>query len=104
MLFNFKRYKMLPSPEKKITILNNTIENKVENKVENNVENNKVKNNTNKKFIETGVDNIEKQINLSLDVSSINIQSINIQSLKFALSAFIVSFIIANYIQLYIYG
>ena len=91
MLFNFKRYKMLPSPEKKITILNNTIENKVEN--------NKVKNNTNKKFIETGVDNIEKQINLSLDVSSINIQS-----LKFALSAFIVSFIIANYIQLYIYG
>ena len=103
MLFNFKRYKMLPSPEKKITILNNTIENKVENKVENNVENNlennKVKNNTNKKFIETGVDNIEKQINLSLDVSSINIQS-----LKFALSSFIVSFIIANYIQLYIYG
>lgn len=91
MLFNFKRYKMLPSVEKKITILNNNIENKVEN--------NKVKNNTNKKFIETEVDNIEKQINLTLDVTSINIQS-----LKFALSAFIVSFIIANYIQLYIYG
>ena len=82
---------MLPSVEKKITILNNNIENKVEN--------NKVKNNTNKKFIETEVDNIEKQINLTLDVTSINIQS-----LKFALSAFIVSFIIANYIQLYIYG
>lgn len=112
MLSIFKRYKMSHSVEEKITNLNNkfnTLEKNVKDnfdilgnemvQLSANVENNKVKNNTNKKYIETEVDHIEKKINLSIDITTINIQS-----LTFALSVFIVSFIITNYLQLYIYG
>jgi|TARA_B110000858_G_C17753785_1_gene451067 hypothetical protein len=112
MLFIFKRYKMSHSVEEEITNLNNkfnTLEKNVKDnfdilgnemvQLSANVENNKVKNNTNKKYIETEVDHIEKKINLSIDITTINIQS-----LTFALSVFIVSFIITNYLQLYIYG
>ena len=112
MLSIFKRYKMSHSVEEEITNLNNkfnTLEKNVKDnfdilgnemaQLSTNIENNKLKNDTNKKYIETEVDDIEKQIEKLIDITAINIQS-----LTFALSVFIISFIITNYLQLYIYG
>jgi predicted PurR-regulated permease PerM len=103
---------MFPSVEEKITNLNNrfnTLEKSVKDnfdilgnemvQLSANLENNKLKNNTNKTYIEYEVDDIEKQIEKLIDITDINIQSVT-----FALSVFIISFIITNYLQLYIYG
>ena len=104
MLYFFKRYKMSHSVEEEITNLNNKF-NTLEKNVKDNFDilgNEMVQlsaNIENKKYIETEVDDIEKQIEKLIDITAINIQS-----LTFALSVFIISFIITNYLQLYIYG
>ena len=103
---------MYHSVEDEITNLNNKFNTLEKNVKENfdilgnemvqlsaNIENNKLKNDTNKKYIETEVDDIEKQIEKLIDITDINIQSVT-----FALILFIISFIITNYLQLYIYG
>lgn len=104
MLYFFKRYKMSHSVEEEITNLNNKF-NTLEKNVKDNFDilGNEMAqlsaNIENKKYIETEVDDIEKQIEKLIDITAINIQS-----LTFALSVFIISFIITNYLQLYIYG
>jgi len=80
---------MYNSVEQEITNLNNKFNTLEKNVKENfnilgnemvqlssNIENNKLKNDTNKKYIETEVDDIEKQIDKLIDITAINIQSL----------------------------